>query len=332
MSIIPSELEIIRQDFERRNADLEKQIEQIEAKKTNLRLDIDVQKLENEKLKKEKNKADEELEKDKADRWEQKFQEIQRRNEALEKSLSESQKGKGELKDRVIALERSLRQYRSRNSTIELKASLSKIEEMKKRIEELETVLQNCEIQIKHLKANESLQADMLSVKYELESDRGQELALLLRKIRVLGKGSVLNIEEGKNKGLVYSSGHSIEHCTAFKKLVERLISMGMVKLDDSPSTENPLPNHNDNGVNMIGGSMGRKIKEDIAEVKIPLRWVWRNMVERRLIVLNSERSFERVENHCEFHHEEGNGIQECTEFRALVQGLMDNKEIEFYE
>ncbi|MFQ6653349.1 hypothetical protein Gotur_024789 [Gossypium turneri] len=169
----------------------------MEAEKTNLRLDIDVQKLENEKLKKEKNKADEEL---------------------------ESQKEKGELKYRVIMLERSLRQYRSRNSTIELKASLSKIEEMKKRIEELETALQNCEIQIKHLKANEShnneqlhyfqsqvrsrdhlmeeamvqirevadyiqtlaVQTDMLSVKYELESDRGQELALLLRKIIVL--------------------------------------------------------------------------------------------------------------------------------------------------
>ncbi|MFQ6641320.1 hypothetical protein Gotur_015164 [Gossypium turneri] len=95
---------------------------------------------------------------------------------------------------------------------------------MKKRIEELETALQNCEIQIKYLKENESrnneqlryfqsqvrsrdhlmeeamvqirevadhiqtlvVQADMLSVKYELESDRGQELALLLRKIRVL--------------------------------------------------------------------------------------------------------------------------------------------------
>ncbi|MFQ6653628.1 hypothetical protein Gotur_024931 [Gossypium turneri] len=165
-----------------------KKIEQMEAKKTSLRLDIDVQKLENEKLKKEKNKADEELgslkkdykklhlsirtaglgktseqwraeiqeEKDKVDRWEQKFQEMQRRNEALEKSLSESQKEKGELKDRVIVLERSLRQYRSRNSTIELKASLSKIDEMKKRIGELETVLQNCEIQIKYLKANES--------------------------------------------------------------------------------------------------------------------------------------------------------------------------------
>ncbi|PPD93324.1 hypothetical protein GOBAR_DD09738 [Gossypium barbadense] len=71
---------------------------------------------------------------------------------------------------------------------------------------------------------------------------------------------------------------------------------MGVVKLDDLPNTENPLPNHNDNGVNMI------------------------------------ERSFERVENYCEFHHEEGHEIQECAEFRALVQGLMDNKEMKFYE
>ncbi|MFQ6621742.1 hypothetical protein Gotur_001844 [Gossypium turneri] len=61
LRVIPSELEIIRQDFERRNADLEKKIEQIEAEKMNLRLDIDVQKLENEKLKKEKNKTEEEL-------------------------------------------------------------------------------------------------------------------------------------------------------------------------------------------------------------------------------------------------------------------------------
>ncbi|KAL1063569.1 hypothetical protein V6Z11_D13G152000 [Gossypium hirsutum] len=61
LRVIPSELEIVRQDFERKNADLEKRIEQMEAKKTNLRLDIDVQKLENERLKKEKSKADEEL-------------------------------------------------------------------------------------------------------------------------------------------------------------------------------------------------------------------------------------------------------------------------------
>ncbi|MFQ6655267.1 hypothetical protein Gotur_025906 [Gossypium turneri] len=61
LRVVPSELEIIRQDFERRNANLEKKIEQMEKEKTSLRLDIDVQKLKTKKLRKEKNKAEEEL-------------------------------------------------------------------------------------------------------------------------------------------------------------------------------------------------------------------------------------------------------------------------------
>ncbi|MBA0671951.1 hypothetical protein Goklo_007482 [Gossypium klotzschianum] len=40
--VVPSELEIIKQDFERRNTELEKKIEQIEEEKVNLRLDVDV--------------------------------------------------------------------------------------------------------------------------------------------------------------------------------------------------------------------------------------------------------------------------------------------------
>ncbi|MBA0784661.1 hypothetical protein Gotri_026525, partial [Gossypium trilobum] len=98
----------------------------MEEEKMNLRLDMDVQKLEVEKLRKGKNKAEKDLdslkidykklrlsmrtaglgktseqwrkeirkEKNKADRWERKFQEVQTRNEALEKSLSENRKEK----------------------------------------------------------------------------------------------------------------------------------------------------------------------------------------------------------------------------------------------
>ncbi|MBA0787917.1 hypothetical protein Gotri_024977, partial [Gossypium trilobum] len=142
LRVIPSELEIIMQDFERRNTELEKKIEQMEEEKMNLRLDMDVQKLEADKLRKGKNKAEEELdslktdykklrlsmrtaelgktseqwreeireERNKLGRWERKFQEVQARSKALEKSLSESQKEKGELKDRVVELEGSLRQ------------------------------------------------------------------------------------------------------------------------------------------------------------------------------------------------------------------------------
>ncbi|MBA0759809.1 hypothetical protein Gotri_022635 [Gossypium trilobum] len=62
--------------------------------------------------------------------------------------LLECQNKKVGLRARVAELERSLHQYRSRNSVIELKASLTEIEELKRKIEELEAALQNCELQI----------------------------------------------------------------------------------------------------------------------------------------------------------------------------------------
>ncbi|MFQ6668727.1 hypothetical protein Gotur_034273 [Gossypium turneri] len=95
---------------------------------------------------------------------------------------------------------------------------------MKGKIEELESALQRCELRVELLEVNDEhwkeqlhhsqnqirnrdyimgeavaqirevtdylqtlvIQADMLSVKYELESDRGQELASLLRKVKTL--------------------------------------------------------------------------------------------------------------------------------------------------
>ncbi|MFQ6653617.1 hypothetical protein Gotur_024926, partial [Gossypium turneri] len=61
LRVVPSELEIIKKNFERRNVELEKKIEQMEEEKINLRLDVDVQKLEVKKLRKGKNKAEEDL-------------------------------------------------------------------------------------------------------------------------------------------------------------------------------------------------------------------------------------------------------------------------------
>ncbi|XP_040931917.1 uncharacterized protein [Gossypium hirsutum] len=107
---------------------------------------------------------------------------------------------------------------------------------------------------------------------------------------------------------------------------------MGIVKFDNAPSAKNPLPNHTDNGVNAIGENMGRRIKSDITEVKTPLRWVWKEMAKRGLVISNPEGRCEEIKNYCEFHHEVGHEIQECVKFRAWVQGLMDNNEIEFCE
>ncbi|MBA0606817.1 hypothetical protein Godav_019226 [Gossypium davidsonii] len=172
LQVIPFELEIIKQDFEKRSSEVEKKIEQLEEEKMQLGLEIDVQKLEAQKMRKRKNKAEEDLEslktnykklrlsirtaelgktpeqwwqeikqKISTDQWEKKCQDARVREDALERDLLESQNEKVGLRARVAELERSPCQYRSRNSAIELKASLNKIEEFKRKIEELETTL-----------------------------------------------------------------------------------------------------------------------------------------------------------------------------------------------
>ncbi|XP_052485216.1 uncharacterized protein LOC128040491 [Gossypium raimondii] len=125
--------------------------------------------------------------------------------------------------------------------------------------------------------------------------------------------------------------GHSIENYTAFKKVVEGLIKLGVVKFGDSPNTESPLPNHNE-GVNAIIENGGRRVKANVAEIRTPLEWIWKQMVKGGRIKQDSIERPEGASKFCEFHAEEGHDIQKCTEFRTMVQNLMDNKELEFYE
>ncbi|KAA3482739.1 hypothetical protein EPI10_004962 [Gossypium australe] len=55
-------------------------------------------------------------------------------------------------------------------------------------------------------------------------------------------------------------------------------------------------------------------------------------MIDVGLILQDLEKMSKGVKSYCEFHSKEGHEIQECVEFRALVQSLMDKKEIEFFE
>ncbi|KAK5784263.1 hypothetical protein PVK06_038786 [Gossypium arboreum] len=257
LQVIPSELEIIKQDFEKRNLELGKKIEQLEEEKMHLRLDVDVQKLEAEKLRKGKRKVEEDLdslktdykklhmsmrttglgktseqwrqevqrEKAKADQREKRFHDARARKNTLKKSLVEGQDEREMLVAQVAELEKTLHQHCGCNSDIELRASLSRIKDLKRKVEELESALQNCEFRIKFLESNKEqwkeqlrqsqdqvrdrdhiigeamaqiremadhlhtlvAQADVLSVKYELESNQGREQARLLTKVKTLG-------------------------------------------------------------------------------------------------------------------------------------------------
>ncbi|XP_052882279.1 uncharacterized protein LOC128290604 [Gossypium arboreum] len=127
-------------------------------------------------------------------------------------------------------------------------------------------------------------------------------------------------------------TGHAIENCTAFKRLVEKLLEMGIIKFDESSSGENPLPNHADNGVNAVIENTGKRFRMTVAEVRTPLREVWKEIMKRGLIKQSSGNRSQKMGNYCEFHDEKDHEIQECNEFRALIQELMDNKELEFFK
>ncbi|KAA3480744.1 227 kDa spindle and centromere-associated protein-like protein [Gossypium australe] len=257
LRVVPSELEIIKQDFERQNLALEKRIEKLEEEKIYLKLDVDVQKSETERVKKEKRKVEEDRDnlkteykkmrlsiknaglgktseqwqqevqegRARTDFWERKFREMRTRKETLEKDLAESLNERIELKDKIIELGRTLHHCRSRNTAIELKLSLSRIEEMKNRVEELEAALHSYELRVELLEAKEergkeeihhshdqirnrnylmseaivqirevadylqtlAAHADVLSVRYELQPHHNQELISLLSSIKALG-------------------------------------------------------------------------------------------------------------------------------------------------
>ncbi|KAK5784907.1 hypothetical protein PVK06_039448 [Gossypium arboreum] len=59
LQVIPSELDIMKQEFKRKNLELEKKIEKLEEEKMYLSLDVDLQKKEVEKVRKEKKKVEE---------------------------------------------------------------------------------------------------------------------------------------------------------------------------------------------------------------------------------------------------------------------------------
>ncbi|XP_052882769.1 uncharacterized protein LOC128291612 [Gossypium arboreum] len=118
-------------------------------------------------------------------------------------------------------------------------------------------------------------------------------------------------------------SGHSIENCTGFKKVVERLIKNGVLKFESTSNTENPLPNHDNQGVNAIGEASGKREKENVDEIRMPMRVIWEEMMKRGM--LTSKNTKERTWDYGEFR-------EDCEEFKALVQGFIDNKELQVYE
>ena len=81
--------------------------------------------------------------------------------------------------------------------------------------------------------------------------------------------------------------------------------------------------------MNAIDKTREERIKVDIAKVKTPMKVIWKEMVKRGM--LTSGKGRRGIENYCEFHGEVGHMIQNCEEFKAMVQGLMFDKELQIF-
>ncbi|KAG8472097.1 hypothetical protein CXB51_036960 [Gossypium anomalum] len=198
LRVVPSELEIIKQDFEKRSSELGKKIEQLEEEKMKLGLDVDIHKLEAEKLRKGKNKAEEDLDSLKTD-YKKLCMSI--RTAGLGKMSEPWRQEIGKEKTRADQWEKKIHDVRVREDVLK-KTSVSRIEELKEEIGKLETALQDDQIRNRDYVMGEAVaqvrevadhlqtlavQADVLSLKYESELDRGRNLAWLLRKVKALG-------------------------------------------------------------------------------------------------------------------------------------------------
>ena len=126
--------------------------------------------------------------------------------------------------------------------------------------------------------------------------------------------------------------GHSIENYVAFKKFVQGLINNGILKIDDQNAGTNPLPNHENRGVNAIMEDGDKKTKTNVSEVKTSFRKVFQQLCMARLIDKGMVIAQEGCGIYCEFHQGKDHDIENCGEFKQKIQSLMDNKEVEFFE
>ncbi|KAK8683071.1 hypothetical protein V6N13_039139 [Hibiscus sabdariffa] len=90
---------------------------------------------------------------------------------------------------------------------------------------------------------------------------------------------------------------------------------------------KDPMPNHK--GVNVIIEGNDRRIKENVSNVTTPLKWVWERLVKSG--VLETSSVIGKTGKFCEYHESEDHVIQDCEEFRQLVQTMMDNRELKFF-
>ncbi|KAF1891132.1 hypothetical protein Lal_00001271 [Lupinus albus] len=117
--------------------------------------------------------------------------------------------------------------------------------------------------------------------------------------------------------------GHSIEHCRALKYKVQNLIDLKQLdfKLTAPDVDKNPLPNHGNQGVNIVEKVQDEAFVWEVTDVRTPMRIIFQEMCQREMVEKLVD---DEGPDSCEWHGAVAHTLEECPEFKLLLQKMLD--------
>ncbi|KAF1884243.1 hypothetical protein Lal_00043528 [Lupinus albus] len=120
--------------------------------------------------------------------------------------------------------------------------------------------------------------------------------------------------------------GNSTETCRALKHRIQDLIDSKWLEFKDTVPTitGNPLPNHGNQGINVLEQDDDMAVVEKVEDMKTPLKVIFKVLCQQGLVETMGEGAYE--DDVCLMHGILDHTVETCTEFKALVQRLLDSR------
>ncbi|KAF1867897.1 hypothetical protein Lal_00012793 [Lupinus albus] len=120
--------------------------------------------------------------------------------------------------------------------------------------------------------------------------------------------------------------GHSTETCRALKHRIQDLIDSKWLEFKDTiPTiTGNPLPNHGNQGINVLEQDDDMVVVEKVEDMKTPLKVIFKVLCQQGLVEMVGGGAYE--DDVCLMHGILDHTLEICTEFKALVQRWLDSR------
>ncbi|KAF1898650.1 hypothetical protein Lal_00023659 [Lupinus albus] len=120
--------------------------------------------------------------------------------------------------------------------------------------------------------------------------------------------------------------GHSTETCRALKHRIQDLIDSKWLEFKDTVPTitGNPLPNHGNQGINVLEQDDDMAVVEKVEDMKTPLKVIFKVLCQQGLVEMVGEGAYE--DDVCMMHGILDHTLERCAEFKALLQKLMDSR------